>query len=203
VRHNVFFNFALPEGNLYAGSGRLDGQGVPLDFFADVHVRRAFNACFDRGAFITDTLARQGEMPRALTLPDQPGYANSPTADFDPARCAEEFRAVEFKTQDDLTLWDAGFAVQLPYRDGDNVQQTVVDQLARNLAQINAKFVITPVQSRRWTGCVNCAPDRFRSPPSAGRKTCMIHTTGIGLTCSIPTLRVSTSPTIWRRSIKR
>ena len=40
-------------------AGRLDGQGVPLNFFADVHVRRAFNACFDRSAFITDTLAGQ------------------------------------------------------------------------------------------------------------------------------------------------
>jgi peptide/nickel transport system substrate-binding protein len=116
VRHNVFFNFVLPEGNVYAGSGQLDGQGVPLDIFADVHVRRAFNACFDRGAFITDTLAGQGEVPRAVTLPDQLGYADSPTVDFDLARCAEEFKAAEFKTQDDLTLWDVGFALPLPYR---------------------------------------------------------------------------------------
>jgi peptide/nickel transport system substrate-binding protein len=155
VRHNVFFNFALPAGNPYAGSGQLDGQGVPLDFFADEHVRRAFNACFDRSAFITATLAGQGEvpraitpraiMPRAITLPDQPGYAASPTVDFDPARCAEEFKAAAFKTGDDRSLWDAGFAVELPYRDGDQVQQAVVDQLARDVARINSKFVITPV----------------------------------------------------------
>jgi peptide/nickel transport system substrate-binding protein len=145
VRHNVFFNFALPEGNLYAGSGQLDGQGVPLNFFADGHVRHAFNACFDRGRFITDTLAGQGEVPRAVTLPDQPGYADSPTADFDLARCAEEFKAAEFRTPDDLALWDVGFALQLPYRDGDAVQQAVVDQLAQNVAQINARFVVTPV----------------------------------------------------------
>jgi peptide/nickel transport system substrate-binding protein len=145
VRHNVFFNFALPKGSPYAGSGQLDGQGVPLDFFADGHVRRAFNACFDRSAFITDTLAGQGEVPRAVTLPDQPGYADSPTADFDLARCAEEFKAAEFKTKDDLTLWDTGFALQLPYRDGDDVQQAVVDQLARNVAKVNANFIITPV----------------------------------------------------------
>jgi peptide/nickel transport system substrate-binding protein len=84
-------------------------------------------------------------MPRAITLPDQPGYADSPAADFDLARCAEEFKAAEFRTKDDLALWDVGFALQLPYRAGDNVQQAVVDQLARNLAQINSKFVITPV----------------------------------------------------------
>ena len=145
VRHNVFFNFALPKGNVYAGSGQLDGHGVPLDLFTDVHVRRAFNACFDRGTFITDTLAGQGVVPLAVTLPDQPGYADSPTTDFDLARCADEFKAAEFKTKDDHTLWDTGFALQLPYRDGDSVQQAVVDQLARNVAQVNANFVITPV----------------------------------------------------------
>jgi peptide/nickel transport system substrate-binding protein len=145
TRHNVFFNFALPKGSPYAGSGQLDGQGVPLDFLADGHVRRAFNACFDRSAFITETLAGRGEVPRAVTLPDQPGYADSPTSDFDLARCAEEFKAAEFRTKDDLTLWDTGFALQLPYRDGDDVQQAVVDQLARHVAQVNANFVITPV----------------------------------------------------------
>jgi peptide/nickel transport system substrate-binding protein len=145
VRHNVFFNFALPKGSPYAGSGQLDGQGVPLDFFADAHVRRAFDACFDRTAFISGTLAGQGEVPRAITLPDQLGYADSPAADFDLARCAEEFQAAEFKAQDDQTLWDLGFALQLPYRDDDRVQQAVVDQLAVNLAQINARFVVTPV----------------------------------------------------------
>ena len=32
VRRNVFFNFALPTGNRYAGSGRLDGQGRAVGF---------------------------------------------------------------------------------------------------------------------------------------------------------------------------
>jgi peptide/nickel transport system substrate-binding protein len=145
ARHNVFFNFALPKGSVYAGSGQLDGQGVPLDFFSDVHVRRAFNACFDRSAFITDTLAGKGEVPLAITLPDQPGYADTPAAGFDLAQCAEEFEAVEFKTTDDRSLWDTGFALTLPYRDDDAVQQAVVENLAANVAKVNAQFVITPV----------------------------------------------------------
>jgi peptide/nickel transport system substrate-binding protein len=145
VRQNVFFNFVLPEGSVYAGSGQLDGQGVPLDFFADAHVRGAFNACFDRTTFITDTLAGQGEIPRALTLPDEPGYADTPTSDFDLARCADEFKAAEFRTNDDRALWDAGFTLELPYREGDEAQQALVEQLARNAAQVNATFVITPV----------------------------------------------------------
>ena len=145
VRQNVFFNFALPKGSVYAGSGQLDGQGVPLNFFADVHARRAFNACFDRSAFISDTLAGQGEIPRALTLPDEPGYDSGPAADLDLARCAEEFKGVELQTKDARSLWEAGFALQVPYREGDEAQRAVVEQLARNVAQVNAAFVITPV----------------------------------------------------------
>ncbi|HTP10007.1 MAG TPA: ABC transporter substrate-binding protein [Anaerolineae bacterium] len=145
VRYNVFFNFALPKGNPYAGSGQLDGQGVPLDFFADAHVRRAFNACFDRSAFITDTLSGHGEVPLALTLSDQLGYPDTTAESFDPTKCAAEFQAAEFKNKDEQSLWDIGFAVQLPYRDGDAVQQAVVENLAANIFQVNARFVITPV----------------------------------------------------------
>lgn len=145
MRRNVFFNFALPKDSPYLGSGQLDGQGVPLDFFADAHVRRAFNACFDRKAFITGTLAGNGTLPLAITLPDQPGYAGTPASGFDLAKCAEEFKAAEFKTQDEQSLWDVGFTLPLPYRDGDAVQQAVVENLAANAAKVNARFVMTPV----------------------------------------------------------
>jgi peptide/nickel transport system substrate-binding protein len=145
TRRNVFFNFALPEGSSYAGSGQLDGQGVPLDFFADVHVRRAINACFERSKFITDTLAGDGQLPLAITLPDHPGYADTPAANFDLAQCAAEFQAAEFRNGDEQTLWDTGFALTVPYRDGDAVQQAVVENLAANVAGVNARFVITPV----------------------------------------------------------
>ena len=42
-------------------------------------------------------------------------------------------------------MWDVGFALTVPYRDGDAVQQAVVENLAANVAQVNARFVITPV----------------------------------------------------------
>ncbi len=144
TRRAVFFNFALSKNSPYLGSGALDGQGVPPDFFADVHVRRAFDACFDRGAFITATLNGQGAVPLALTLPDQPGYGGEP-GKFDPVQCEAEFKAAHFKTKDDQTLWDTGFALELPYRDGDEAQQAVLDHLAQQVRQVNARFVITPV----------------------------------------------------------
>ena len=46
-------------GNPYLGSGQLDGDGIPPDFFSDIHVRKAFNYCFDWEAFIAEVY--QGE----------------------------------------------------------------------------------------------------------------------------------------------
>jgi len=31
------------EGNSYIGSGKLDGEGIPPDFFSDIHVRKGFS----------------------------------------------------------------------------------------------------------------------------------------------------------------
>ena len=154
ARRNVFFNFALPKDSPYARSGQLDGQGVPPDFFADAQVRRAFNACFNRSAFITETLAGQGELPQTLTLPGQPGYADAPAGSFDLAQCEAEFKASELTSPDGQPLWDTGFALELPYRDGDAVQRAVLDNLAYHLAQVNASFVITPIaiSARDWAG---------------------------------------------------
>jgi peptide/nickel transport system substrate-binding protein len=50
------------EGNATIGSGRLDGNGIPPDFFADVHVRRGFAYLFDREAFITNALRGSGRI---------------------------------------------------------------------------------------------------------------------------------------------
>ena len=42
------FNYKInTEANPDVGSGRLDGGGIPADFFADVHVRRGFAYAFD------------------------------------------------------------------------------------------------------------------------------------------------------------
>ena len=32
--------------NPYLGSNKLDGDGIPADFFQDVHIRKAFAYCF-------------------------------------------------------------------------------------------------------------------------------------------------------------
>jgi ABC-type transport system substrate-binding protein len=40
--------------NPYLGSNKLDGNGIPSDFFQDVHIRRAFAYCFDWQPIVDD-----------------------------------------------------------------------------------------------------------------------------------------------------
>ena len=48
TRTDVFFTFSInAEGNNFIGSGKLDGNGIPADFFSDIHVRKAFAYCFN------------------------------------------------------------------------------------------------------------------------------------------------------------
>ena len=44
----------------YIGSGKLDGNGIPVDFFSDLNVRIAFCYAFDYDTYIADALQDQG-----------------------------------------------------------------------------------------------------------------------------------------------
>lgn len=88
------FTFNITEdSNGFIGSGQLDGDGIPPNFFSDIHVRRACAWAFDYDRFLRDGLAGVGK--RALgPVPSriEPGawdeqlYARAATFDIDKAR---------------------------------------------------------------------------------------------------------------------
>jgi ABC-type oligopeptide transport system substrate-binding subunit len=80
----------------YIGSGQLDGNGVPPDFFADVHIRKAFGYAFDFETYINDVF--RGEAVQYLTLPlaGMPGYdPDAPHYTFDLDQSAAEFQLAD------------------------------------------------------------------------------------------------------------
>ena len=61
----LFFTVRInPAANPDIGSGRLDGEGIPPDFFGDPDVRRGFSYAFDYDAILRDTF--KGTAERAL-----------------------------------------------------------------------------------------------------------------------------------------
>ncbi|MBI4769556.1 MAG: hypothetical protein HY784_03860, partial [Chloroflexi bacterium] len=94
-RTDVFLNFNVATdeagNNPYIGSGKLDGNGIPPDFFSDVHVRRAFNYCFDYDTFIADAQNGEGIRNNGPIIVGMLGYnPDGPMYEYDPDKCAEE-----------------------------------------------------------------------------------------------------------------
>jgi peptide/nickel transport system substrate-binding protein len=145
-RTDVFFNFniANPDGsNTLIGSGQLDGNGIPPDFFSDIHIRKAFNYCFDWDVFIQDALVGEAIQSVGIELPGMPGYdVNGPKYSFDIDKCTEEFQAAELRNADGQSVWDVGFRFQAAYNTGNTTRQTVAEILGTTLSEVNELFQV-------------------------------------------------------------
>ena len=143
----ILFNWGIATSaaspNPYLGSGKLDGNGIPPDFFSDIHVRKAFAYCYDWDTFINDVLKGEGVQSIAVVLPGMPGYfADIPHYTMDLAKCEEEFKASTLKSADGKSLWDVGFRVQMLFNQGNVTRQTMSEILAGNISTVNAKFQV-------------------------------------------------------------
>ncbi len=129
--------------NPYVGSGKLDGNGIPSNFFADVNIRKGFSYSFDWDTYINDVYKGEAVQSLEIPLPGMPGYdANAPHYTMDLTKAADAFKASTLKSPDGKSVWDVGFRVQMLYNQGNLNRQTVAEILAANLAQINPKFQV-------------------------------------------------------------
>ncbi|NMB21289.1 MAG: ABC transporter substrate-binding protein [Firmicutes bacterium] len=139
----LFYSFTIPvEGNEdLVGSGKLDGKGIPSDFFADVNVRKAFNYSFDYEAFLTEVALGAGVTPVG-PIPQSLPYVNTEQEYFkhDPARATEYF-----KKAFDGELWEKGFEVGIVYNTGNNTRKTALEILEYNVESINPKFKVNVI----------------------------------------------------------
>jgi peptide/nickel transport system substrate-binding protein len=135
----IMFNQELNmKGNTLVGSGKLDGEGIPSDFFRDINVRKAFCYSFDWDTFIEDGLLGLGK-PLASPIPpgvdhynpDQKGYQ------YDPEKAKEHF-----KKAFDGELWEKGFKLVAIYNVGNEVRKLAAEILERNIEALNPKFHI-------------------------------------------------------------
>jgi peptide/nickel transport system substrate-binding protein len=140
VRSDAFFVFDINTegGNNLIGSGALDGNGIPSDFFADEHVRKAFNYCFDHDAFIEEALAGEAVQNVGVVIPGMTGYnADGPKYSFDIDACAAEMAQAW-----DGAVAENGFRFQIGYNTGNVTRQTVAQILQANFGDIDANYQI-------------------------------------------------------------
>ena len=132
------FDVNVEGGNPYVGSGELDGNGIPADFFSDIHVRKAFNYCFDWEAFIADALAGEAVQNTGFLIPGMLGYEpDGPQYSFDPEMCQSEIEQAW-----DGKVGEVGFRMQVAYNTGNVTRQTIAEILQANFADIDSKYTI-------------------------------------------------------------
>lgn len=128
------------------GSGKLDGRGIPANFFSDVNVRRAFVAAFDTPTYIKEVLLGKGT-PRNFLLPDSfPGYdKNLPAPEYNLDTAKSEFQKA-WGGQ----VWQNGFTLNVSYRAGSKTMQTAMEMLKKNIESINPKFKVNIIP-KEWS----------------------------------------------------
>ena len=120
------------------GSGKLDGKGIPANFFSDVNVRRCFAHVYDAETIIKEAFLGKGYLPTMALPRDFLGYdASVPAPAFDLERAKKECQAA-WKG----AVWKNGFTIRAEYSGGR--VPTTVQMLQTNLAKINPKFKFTP-----------------------------------------------------------
>ena len=141
----AMFNFDINPESEFIGTGALDGEGIPPDFFADINVRRGFNYCFDWDTFIAEGLQGEGFQARGPIIEGLQGYdANSDVYTFDLDKCAEEMALAW-----DGALPDTGFKMTLAYNEGNDERKMASEILAEGLALASPNYQIEVV-SLEW-----------------------------------------------------
>ncbi|MBI9042977.1 MAG: ABC transporter substrate-binding protein [Anaerolineaceae bacterium] len=149
-RTDVYFNFDVNTDSNFVGSGELDGNGVPYDFFSDVHIRRGFAYAFDYEAYLNDVMLGLGVRSKGVMLPGMIGYSEDiPFYDYDLVKAEEEFRASTWTAADGTSLWDTGFRLTAAYNTGNDQRQSISEIIQANISAINPNFVIE-VTSLPW-----------------------------------------------------
>jgi len=135
----AFFNFKInPEGNPDIGSGKLDGEGIPPDFFSDKDVRLGFAYSFDYETYLRDVWMGEAVQPKGPIVegllgvnPEQEVYR------FDPKKAEEHFKKAWGGE-----VWKKGFKMTILYNTGNVQRETATKIFEENIEALNPKFQI-------------------------------------------------------------
>jgi peptide/nickel transport system substrate-binding protein len=136
--------------NTYIGTGQLDGNGIPPDFFSDDDVRKGFLYAFDYETAIEEIMLGEAITPASPIVSGLFGYnPNAQRYTFNLTTAAEHLKKAWGGE-----VWAKGFKFTAIYNSGNDMRKAGMELLAENLFKINNKFQIA-VQGLPWgTGVV-------------------------------------------------
>ncbi len=143
---SLFFMWPITSDSSAIGSGKLDGKGIPPDFFGDIDVRKGFNFAQDYDLLIEQVNLNKTVQLRGPTVRGLMGYrSDSPVYKYDPKKAEEHFRKA-FGGK----LWDVGFELTAFHTEGSSLANAALSVLQQNLARINPKFRLN-IQAVPWS----------------------------------------------------
>jgi len=141
------FNLKInDQDNAAIYSGKLDGNGIPSDFFSDINVRLGFIYAWDEQQETQDGFSGNNLDPVTFIVKGLP-YKNTKleSRPHDMAKATEYFKKA-FNGQ----VWDKGFKMDLLFNSGNLERETAAKILAENVMAVNPKFQIN-VRGLEWS----------------------------------------------------
>lgn len=141
------FNFAInPTGNSLVGSGKLDGNGIPPNFFTDKDVRLGIAYCIDYAGQIRDLMHGQGEPASVIIPKGLVGYWDRP-----PLYTLQPEKSMDhFKKAWGGQVWDKGFEFTVIAVEGQPGYLAFMNLLKKSIESINPKFKVN-VRPMQWS----------------------------------------------------
>jgi peptide/nickel transport system substrate-binding protein len=142
--HDISFPnpYLRPPQYMELDYGRLDENGIPPDFFGDVHVRKGFAYSMNYTEFLQTALCGEGTYPGTPAIeglpfrnPEQEKY------EFNPAKAEEHFKKA-WNGQ----LWNTGFKLPIGYRSYLPGQKVICEMLKANVESLNPRFHIEALE---------------------------------------------------------
>ncbi len=146
--HNCFImTFKTnPTANPYIGSGKLDGKGIPPDFFSDINVRKGLAYAFDYDAYIRDGYRGKGQRARGPIPRGIFGYNPKQEVRSHDLKKAEEYLRKAWGGQ----VWEKGFLFTLGFMEGRSDRQLAGQILKKMLESLNPRFKVE-VRGIQWS----------------------------------------------------
>ena len=126
-----------PTGNPSIGSGKLDGEGIPPDFFSDINVRKAFMHAYDGDTFLEEVLNGLGSLPGTPLIKGLAYKKDVPMYEFD-LKKSEAYMKKAWGGQ----VWEKGFKMIITHNTGRDEREAAALMLKENIMSLNPKFQI-------------------------------------------------------------
>jgi peptide/nickel transport system substrate-binding protein len=133
-----------PTANPNICSGKLDGNGIPPDFFSDINVRRAFIHAFDQNTYKRDVFHGLVIMPTSPNVKGLPYHVDAPAYEFDLKKAAQYMKKAWGGK-----VWEKGFKMIITHNTGNEMREAAAHMLAENVMSLNPKFRID-VRNVEW-----------------------------------------------------